>query len=320
MKLFWSMQPTKAAVSDSLVPPLGPTDVRIRAEVHGRTIASTRFVRRAQASSVTAENTTLASVGFVGTYFRPAPGSPRAPAVLQIGGAFGGHSALPAALVASHGYPTLSLAYFKEPGLPPTLKDIPLEYFAKALRWLAAQPGVDPNRIVVLGASRGGEAALLLGMTYPNLVHGVIACTSSADVLGAYDYPARGGDAWTLDGRAIPQGPIPVERVGGPIMATGGGKDAVWPTAEAVREIVARARRYGRNDIAGHIYAKAGHSVGCAVPYLPLASINFGRTSWLPFGGTQASNARARAASWPLLLRFVATLDPAPNDLLEGLY
>jgi dienelactone hydrolase len=307
MKLFWSMHPAKRAVSDPLVPSLGPTEVRIWAEVHGRTIASTRFVRRAQASSVTAENTSLATEGFVGTYFRAAPGSP-VPAVLQIGGAFGGHSSLPAALVASHGYPTLSLAYFKEPGLPKTLKDIPLEYFAKALRWLAAQPGVDPNRVVVLGASRGGEAALLLGIYYPELVHGVIACTSSADVLGASDYPAFGGNAWTLDGSPIPQGPIPVERVGGPVMATGGGKDAVWPTAEAVREIVARARRYGRNDIVGHIYVKAGHSVGCAVPYLPLRSINFGRTSWLPFGGTQASNAQARAASWPLLLRFVATL------------
>ncbi len=307
MKLFWSMHPSKTAESDPLVPPLGPTDVRIRAEAHRRTIASTRFVRRAQASGVTTERTSLATESFVGTYFRPVPASP-VPAVLQIGGAFGGHSPLPAALLASHGYPTLSLGYFKEPGLPKMLKDIPLEYFAKALRWLAAQPGVDPNRIVVLGASRGGEAALLLGIYYPELVNGVIACTSSADVLGASDYPAFGGNAWTLGGSPVPQGPIPVERVVGPIMATGGGKDAVWPTAEAVREIVARARRYGRNDVVGHIYAKAGHGVGCAVPYLPLRSINFGRTSWLPFGGTQASNARARAASWPLLLRFVATL------------
>jgi len=307
MKLFWSMQPAKAKVSDPLVPSLGPTVVRIRAASNERTIASARYVRRAMAASVSAENTSLASEGFVGTYYRPPPGPP-APTVLQIGGSFGGHSTMPAVLLASRGFPTLSLAYFKEPGLPPTLKDIPLEYFAKALRWLAAQPGVDANRVVVLGASRGGEAALLLGMTYPNLVHGVIACTSSADVLGALGNPRQGGDAWTLGGSPIPQGPIPVERVPGPVLATGGGKDAVLPTAEAVRELVDRARRYGRHNVVGLIYPKAGHSVGCAVPYLPLAAINFGRTSWLPFGGTQASNARARAASWPLLLRFVATL------------
>ena len=229
--------------------------------------------------------------------------------MLQVGGAFGGHSSLPAALLASHGYPTLSVGYFNEPGLPPTLKDIPLEYFAKALRWLAAQPGVDPNRILVLGASRGGEAALLLGINYPELVHGVIACTSSADVLGALGNPRQGGDAWTLGGRAIPRGPIPIERVLGPVLATGGGKDAVWPTAEAVRELVDRARRYGRHNVVGHIYSKAGHAVGCAVPYLPLAAIRLGRTTWLlPFGGTQASNARPRATSWPLLLHFVANL------------
>ena len=307
MKIFWSMHPTQTKVTDPLIPTLGPTEVQLRAEVDGRTIASATFVRRAKAPDVAAQNASLVTEGFVGTYYYPMPAS-AAPAVLQIGGSFGGHSALPAALLASHGYPTLSLAYFKEPGLPPTLKDIPLEYFARALRWLATQPGVDPNRIVVLGVSRGGEAALLLGLTYPDLVHGVIACTSSADVLGANDYPARGGDAWTLDGRAIPQGPIPVERVAGPIMATGGGKDAVWPTAAAVRQIVERGRRYGRYDIVGHIYSRAGHSVGCAVPYLPLGSIDFGHTRWLPFGGTQASNAHARAASWPVLLRFLATL------------
>jgi dienelactone hydrolase len=307
MRLFWSMQPTRATGSIPLVPPLGPAEVRIRAYVDKRLIASGGLVRRAEARDVSAQNTSLAIEGFVGTYFRRPPGPP-VPAVLQLGGSFGGHGDLPAALLASHGYPTLSLGYFKEPGLPKTLKDIPLEYFAKALRWLAVQPGVDSSRVVVAGVSRGGEAALLLGATYPELVHGVMACTPSASVLPAYPGP---GNAWTYGGDPVPQGPISIERIAGPVLATGGGKDAVWPSAGEVREIIQRARRYGRHDIVGHIYPKAGHSVGCAIPYLPLASVRFGRTAWLPFGGTQASNAQARAASWPLLLRFLATLPHA---------
>lgn len=303
MKLFWSMRPPKGVEGIPLVPPLGPTEVRIAAEIDGRTVASTRFIRSAKATDVTAETTTLSREGFVGTYYHLPPGPP-VPAVLQIGGSFGGHSPLPAALAASRGYPTLSLAYFNEPGLPKTLKDIPLEYFERALRWLGAQPGVDPDRLVVAGASRGGEAGLLLGTVYPDLVHGVIACTSSAGVLSAYPGP---GTAWTYRGKPVPSGPIAVERINGPVLATGGGLDPLG-SARAVEEIVRRARRYGRRDIVGHVYPRAGHSVGCMIPYLPLAEFRRRGGVFLPFGGAQAGNARARAASWPRLLHFLAEL------------
>jgi pimeloyl-ACP methyl ester carboxylesterase len=167
------------------------------------------LIRRAQSVNVLRTDLTVAKDGLAGAYFAPSPRS-HGPAVLQIGGSGGSYGHLPAALLASHGSPTLSLAYFKEPGLPQTPKDIPLEYFAKALRWLAAQPGVDPRRVIVYGVSRGGEAALLIGAMYPELVHGVIASTPSADVNGAFPGP---GDAWTLGGEPVPVGPIPVWQV-----------------------------------------------------------------------------------------------------------
>jgi hypothetical protein len=43
------------------------------------------------------------------------------------------------------------------------------------LAWLAQQPEVNPNHLVVQGILRGSEAALLLGVNYPELVHAVIA-------------------------------------------------------------------------------------------------------------------------------------------------
>jgi dienelactone hydrolase len=209
-------------------------------------------------------------------------------------------------VLASHGYPTLSLAYFGEPGLPQTLKNIPLEYFANALRWLAAQPGVDPKRVVVVGVSRGGEAALLLGATFPALVHGVVACTTSAEVLPAYPGP---GDAWTIGGRPVPLGPIPVERIAGPVLVTGGGRDAVIRSALAVQEIVRRARDHGRRDVVGRIYPRAGHGIGCLLPNVPLpGQIQVGPSTYIATGGTPAADERAAAKSWPLLLRFLSTL------------
>ena len=77
-------------------------------------------------------------------------------------------NAVLARMLAAHGYPALAVAYFGVPGLPQNLSAILLEYFERALGWLAAQPGVDPARLVVLGGSRGSEAAELLAVHDPD--------------------------------------------------------------------------------------------------------------------------------------------------------
>ena len=52
----------------------------------------------------------------------------RRTAVLVFGGSEGGlATSLLAARFAADGYPALALAYFREPGLPQTLTNIPLE-------------------------------------------------------------------------------------------------------------------------------------------------------------------------------------------------
>jgi dienelactone hydrolase len=106
-----------------------------------------------------------------------------------------------ASLLASRGYPTLDLAYFGAPDLPSRLERIPIEYFEKALRWLAARPEVDPQRVFVLGRSRGAELALLLGTMFPSLVYGVAAYSPSSVVNPAPDGTTA---AWTYEGRAVP--------------------------------------------------------------------------------------------------------------------
>jgi dienelactone hydrolase len=58
--------------------------------------------------------------------------------------------------------------------LPPTLSNIPLEYFSTALKWMSAQPSVDASRVGVVGLSRGAELALLLGTIHPE-VHAIVA-------------------------------------------------------------------------------------------------------------------------------------------------
>jgi hypothetical protein len=106
---------------------------------------------------LTQQDESVRTDGFMGQYWHAGTTTTRRPAVLVLDGLPGGMPAVLPAMLAASGYPALGVAYFKEPGLPQTLSDIPLEYFAKALTWLAHQPGVDPSAIAVLGISRAAR-------------------------------------------------------------------------------------------------------------------------------------------------------------------
>lgn len=209
MGLIWSMHqvsPGSAAAAGeagyfwSLAEPFRFT---VTVTSAGTTVASTSFQRRFSAGQLITQQETLQANGFIGEFLQPRDTSVRRPAVLVLGGSEGGlPGILLTGLLASHGYAALGVAYFGLPGLPSTLAGIPLEYFAKALRWLAAQPGVNPAKIAVLGVSRGSEAAQLLGVHYPGLVHAVIASVPSDAAICSY--PGCRGAAWTLNGRPVP--------------------------------------------------------------------------------------------------------------------
>ena len=111
--------------------------------------------------------------GLVGTLFLPGASAPRA-AVLALGGAGGGLSEGAAETFAREGFAALALAYFGLDGLPRELVEIPLEYFEGAISWLRRLPKVGAGRVAVVGNSKGGELALLLGAAYPRNVGAVV--------------------------------------------------------------------------------------------------------------------------------------------------
>src|SRR5262249_41295890 len=207
-----------------------------------------RIIRELFARGVSEHDERPNDTGFYGDLFLPAhPGDPR-PGVLVFAGSDGGLTTTEeAALLASHGYPALALAYFGEPGLPAALSEIPLDYFATALRWLREQPGVDPTKLVVQGASRGSEAALLLGVYFHQLVQAVVALVPSNVALCSFPDCTR--SAWLLHGVPLPytrqfddpnpsddpSAAIPVERIQGPILLACGGADTVWVSCPYAR-------------------------------------------------------------------------------------
>ena len=134
----------------------------------------------------------------VATLFRPIASGPR-PTVIVLSGSLGGMMEGTAAVLSSQGFAALAIAYFGVDPLPPELVEVPLEYFAEVIAWLKEQPAVDPDRIAVMGVSKGGELAVLLGATYPEDIKAVVTKTGD----GAERHVGRvrdAGSGWTAGG------------------------------------------------------------------------------------------------------------------------
>ncbi|MEV1144740.1 acyl-CoA thioesterase/bile acid-CoA:amino acid N-acyltransferase family protein [Micromonospora sp. NPDC049799] len=311
MGLFWSMRPPTGDPDQEWFSPghpevAGAFEVRLTVTVAGREIAARTVTRRWTAPGVTHRTLALDADGVAGLLFLPPENAVRRPGVLLLGGSEGGVGRkYDAALLASHGYPALALGYFGVPGLPETLRDIPLEYFVTAARFLRAQPGADPGGVVVNGYSRGSEAALLLAGHDPEIVRGTILYAPSDAVWSGFP---NGGHAWTKGGVPVPRTAIPVTDVAGPVLAIAGGDDQVWRSAAHARRIMRRLD--DARVTAAHqalVYPDAGHGVG-SFPHLAAgtSTIPPGTDVVRRLGGTRAADAAARRDSWPKVLAFLA--------------
>ncbi|MCO8272164.1 acyl-CoA thioesterase/BAAT N-terminal domain-containing protein [Actinoplanes sp. TRM 88003] len=303
--LLWSMISPEPSAFEA---PAGGEPVRLTATADGRTVAESSVTRTEDAPGVVEKSV---DEGFTGTYFAPGGDHSPGPAVLTFGGSEGGASAgvRNARALAAKGIPALGIGYFDVPEGPKALRSVPLEYFAGALRWLAGQPGVDPKRLYVIGASRGSEAALLLGVHYPDLVHGVVAASPSAVLYPGL--PDENQAAWSFGGRPLPHikpseygfvtpaetpaAIIPVERIRGPVLLLCGEADRLWPSCTAAGAI---ATRRGDRPTTEVREPDAGHFIGNPVPNHP------SRPDAQAGGGTQA-DALGRLDAWPKLLKFL---------------
>jgi dienelactone hydrolase len=314
MGLFWSMNPPDGDPdAQSYIPPTENGQfvehLEVFASRDGKRLASTALTRRWMASGVTTRPLTMAKDRFTGVYVAPKTDGAKHPAVLLLGGSEGGVPPQSSPeLLASHGYPVLALAYFHAPGVPVDLRDIPLEYFASAIRWLARQPGVDPAHVVVMGASFGSEPALLVADHFPELVAGTVLFAPGSYVTGSFPHP--GGAAWTYQGKPLEAGdPIPVDGVDGPVLAVAGSGDAQWGSKQSAELIMQRLdEAHATFSHEAVIVTGAGHGVG-GTPYLPHGTIFAhpiaGRQA---LGGTRPANESALRQGWAKTLALLASL------------
>lgn len=212
MGLFWSMKLESAAHGGRATfrkDNSAPDTVSLTAEIAGQAIAVCKLERRWLAPGT--EIREADEDGLAARLFIP-PGREPHPIVIVLGGSGGGYDLDKAAVLARHGFATLSLAYFGLPGLPTWLHRVPLEYFAHTMAWLGRQPEVDVRRMGVLGISRGAELALLLSSTFPE-IRAVVAYAPSAVAWGSGGRDKASGEiipCWTRGIEAMPFAPLPL--------------------------------------------------------------------------------------------------------------
>ncbi|KAK7104524.1 bile acid-CoA:amino acid N-acyltransferase-like isoform X2 [Littorina saxatilis] len=103
-----------------------------------------------------------------GMLFLP-PGEGPHPGVIDVFGSAGGLMESRAALLASHGFAVLSLAFFNFQDLPKTLEDVQLDYFEEAVEWFSSHPAVREGGIGTVSVSFGATFAMLTAMQCPQV-------------------------------------------------------------------------------------------------------------------------------------------------------
>ncbi|HLI17342.1 MAG TPA: acyl-CoA thioesterase/bile acid-CoA:amino acid N-acyltransferase family protein [Rhodanobacteraceae bacterium] len=317
MGLFWSMRQQDGAPFFFQFPDAPDVAYVLTLAVNGKVIQRVPIIRQLMADDVVREKLSASSDGVSGVVFQPvlpahakhAAGtrvSKRFPAVILLGGSGGGHPWDDlAALLASHGYVTLSLAYYNgfaspDPPLPDDLVNIPVETVGRALAWLEKDPEVDTGRIAIVGHSRGSELALLSAVHYPAF-KAVVVLAGSPVAWPGIDY-RREVPAWTFGKKPVPFLPsmsyfarayhehkppitafeealddqaavqaafIPIQRIDGPILFLGGDADEVWPSRRMAAMAMAWLHRHHhRFADSQEMFPDAGHFF--FQPYTPV--------------------------------------------------
>lgn len=249
--------------------------------------------------------------------------------VLVLGGSSGRVDIPRARLFAQAGAHALALQWFGGTGQSPGICEIPLEMFIDATDLLTSK-GCD--RIIVVGTSKGAEAALLAS-TIDQRIKAVVAISPTSVVWGNIGegvdgkaWPER--SSWSLrrtpldfipsdlnwqknyrdglisyrsffekclanDVQANKRARIPVEVSVAELILVAGGDDALWPSDDFAREIVQSRQAHGKS--ATLIFDQdAGHRI-----LFPGESTR--RSSLHSHGGTDEADAELGQKAWHVI-------------------
>lgn len=203
--------------------------------------------------------------------------------VLVLGGSSGRVDTVRAGLFSHAGAHALALQWFGGTNQPPGICEVPLETFIDAVDFLISR---GCERIVLVGTSKGAEAALLASTIDPR-INAVVAVSPSSVVWGnigagvdGLAWPER--SSWSLDDTPLAFVPadlswqqeyrnglvsyrsffekclandpqansrarIQVEKSTADLVLIAGGDDALWPSYDFARNIIKSRQAHGRS-------------------------------------------------------------------------
>ncbi|MCX2949883.1 acyl-CoA thioesterase/bile acid-CoA:amino acid N-acyltransferase family protein [Lentzea sp. NEAU-D7] len=314
MGLFWSLERTGGKA--------GPTVLSVEG-------VGDRVLDR-QSVPEGVERLEVREHGLVGTLFAPEDDGGELPGVIVLGGSEGGLQEADAALLAAHGFVTFALGYFGVDGLPEHLEDVPLEYFGKAIEHLSERAG----EIGVVGGSRGGELALLVGSKFSQ-VSAVVSVVGSGVVTQAIGPGANllqklqhEAASWTWKGEPLPYLPyyvgdelrakivngepvplrlafdtsdgipedteIPVENIAGGVLLISSGQDDGWPSAELSDVAMRRLKDHEHPFPYEHVVYPEAGHLIAGPPHRPATDVTYPGPG-VTFSGGGVPQATARA-------------------------
>jgi uncharacterized protein len=190
----------------------------------------------------------------------------------------------------TRGFAILAIGYFKTDQSPGSLDRISLNAISDTILHIARRyPQLDTNRIILMGASKGGELVLNLASRFKHF-KGVVALSTShvsfpaltiAANTSSWHYnnqevpyvpapyktigPALRGDlhrAFSMmieDENAVAQAEIEVEKINGPILILSGTQDEQWPATFMSNQIMKRLAMKNFKHTYQHLVFEGGH-------------------------------------------------------------
>ncbi|KAF3698656.1 Acyl-coenzyme A thioesterase 1 [Channa argus] len=264
-----------------------------------------------------------------GVLFTP-PGEGPFPAILDLYILGGGLSERRASLLASHGFVVLSVVAHGYDDMPKYLKEVHLEYFEEAIRFLRKQDKVGNKGVGVLSLSKTGDLALSIASYLSDVkatvwINGCCANTvlplyyknnqilpplmfdaskmiptESGAVMGKYALhnPLAEENKSTL---------VPIEQAKGSFLFAAAEDDLNWDSKAYMDAMVERLNRHGKQNFESVCYPGAGHYL--EPPYGPYCPSSFHAVvgKYVLWGGEPRSHAAAEVHLWKKVQEFFRT-------------